>query len=105
MSDWLIVVSIGIGTYLLRFSFIGVFGTRPMPIWAQRPLKYVAPAVLAALVLPAVLLANDRMDVTPLGNPRFLAALLAGVVAWRLKSVAAVIVVGMALLWALQAIG
>jgi branched-subunit amino acid transport protein len=104
MNDWLVVSVIGVGTYLLRFSFIGVLGTRSMPVWAQRPLKYVAPAVLAALVVPAVLLVDGRADVTPLGNPRFLAAAVAGIVAWRLKNVAAVIVVGMCLLWALQAL-
>ena len=104
MSQWLIVIAIGIGTYLLRFSFIGLLGTRPMPVWAQRPLKYVAPAVLAALVLPAVVLVDGRADLTPLGNPRFLAAVVAGMVAWRIKNVAAVILVGMSLLWVLQAL-
>ena len=102
MSEWLIVLVIGAGTYLLRLSFIGVLGTRPMPLWAQRPLKYVAPAVLAALVLPAVLLVEGDADVTPLGNPRFLAAAVAAIVAWRLRNVAAVIIVGMVLLWILQ---
>ena len=105
MSNWLIVIAIGVGTYLLRFSFIGVLGTRPMPMWAQRPLKYVAPAVLAALVLPAVVLVDGRADLAPLGNPRFLAAVAAGIVAWRLKNVAGVILVGMSLLWVLQALG
>lgn len=99
------VATIGVGTYLLRLSFIGVLGTRPMPVWAQRPLKYVAPAVLAALVLPAVTLVDGSVDLSPLGNPRFLAAVVAGLIAWRLRSVAAVIVVGMGLLWVLQALG
>ncbi|MCP5115502.1 MAG: AzlD domain-containing protein, partial [bacterium] len=63
-----------------------------------------APAVLAALVVPAVVLAEGSVDVTPFGNPRFLAAVTAALVAWRLKNVAGVIVVGMGLLWILQAI-
>ena len=105
MSDWLIVVIIGAGTYLLRLSFIGVLGTRPMPAWAEQPLRYVAPAVLAALVVPAVVLAEGGADITPLGNPRFLAAVVAGLIAWRLKSVSGVIVGGMGVLWILQALG
>jgi len=105
MSNWLVVVVIGVGTYALRLSFIGLLGTRPMPLWARRPLRFVAPAVLAALVVPAVVLSEGSMDVTPLGNPRFLAAVVATLVAWRLKSVAGVIVVGMSLLWILQAVG
>ncbi len=105
MNHWLVVLVIGAGTYLLRLSFIGGLGTRTMPIWAQRPLRFVAPAVLAALVVPAVVLSEGSVDVTPLGNPRFVAALAAGLVAWRLKNVAGVILVGMGLLWILQAVG
>jgi len=103
VSDWVMVIIIGIGTYALRLSFIGLLGTRPMPIWAQRPLRFVAPSVLAALVVPAVVLAEGSVDITPLGNPRFLAAAAAALVAWRLKNVAGVIFVGMGLLWVLQA--
>lgn len=103
MSNWLIVIVIGIGTYLTRLSFIGALGTTAMPIWAQRPLKFVAPAVLAALVVPAVLLREGAVDLSPAGNPRFLAALAAGLVAWWLRNVAAVIVVGMGVLWILEA--
>lgn len=105
MSDWVIVVVIGVGTYLLRLSFIGVLGTRPMPVWAEQPLRYVAPAVLAALVVPAVVLSDGSADITPLGNPRFVAAIVAALIAWRLKSVAGVIVGGMGVLWILQALG
>lgn len=101
----MIVVVIGVGTYLLRLSFIGVLGTRPMPVWAEQPLRYVAPAVLAALVVPAVVLSDGSADITPLGNPRFVAAIVAALIAWRLKSVAGVIVGGMGVLWILQALG
>ncbi len=65
----------------------------------ERALTYVAPAVFAAIVFPAVLLPEGTVDVVPDSNPRFLAAVLAAVAAWRLKSVVAVTVVGMAALW------
>ena len=102
MNPWVIVLIIGAGTYATRLSFVGVLGNRAMPVWAERPLKYVAPAVLAALVLPAVLLRNGNVDVTPVGNPRFLAALAAAVVVIRFRSVSWAIVVGMGSLWLLQ---
>ena len=102
MSSWSIVLVIGIGTYLTRLSFVGVLGSRAMPTWAERPLKYVAPSVLAALVLPAVLLEDGGLDVTPTGNPRFLAAVAAAAVVLRFRSVSWAIVVGMGALWLLQ---
>jgi branched-subunit amino acid transport protein len=52
---WLVVVVLGIGTYLIRFSFLGLLGNRPLPLWMVRALRYTAVAVLPALVAPAVL--------------------------------------------------
>jgi branched-subunit amino acid transport protein len=103
MSDWLVVAVVGAGTYLSRLSFVAVFGRIGVPPWLGRALKHVAPAVLAALVAPAVLLRDGAVDAGS-GNPRLYAALVAAVVAWRLRSVAATIVVGMGLLWLLQAL-
>jgi branched-subunit amino acid transport protein len=105
MSDLLIVVIIGIGTYAIRVSFIAALGTRPISPTLARPLKYVAPAVLAALLVPAVVLADGSPDLAPLSNPKFVAAVVAGLVAWRTRSVAATILGGMGVLWVLQAIG
>lgn len=101
MSAWLIVAAVGAGTYLTRLSFIAVLGRTGVPPWLGRALKHVAPAVLAALVAPALLVRDGAIDVA---NPRLYAALVAGVVAWRLRSMAATIVVGMGLLWVFQAL-
>lgn len=103
MTPILVIGIIGLGTYLLRLSFIGLLGERPVPEWAERPLRYVAPAVLAALVTPAVMLVDGSLVLSPTGNPRFLAAVVAALVAWRLKNVGLVIVAGMVSLWLFQA--
>ncbi len=52
---WLVVVVLGLGTYLIRFSFLGLMGSRALPMWLVRALRYTAVAVLPALVAPAVL--------------------------------------------------
>lgn len=52
---WLVVVALGLGTYLIRFSFLGLLGNRPLPLWLVRALRYTAVAVLPALVAPAIL--------------------------------------------------
>lgn len=52
---WAVVVVLGLGTYLIRLSFLGLLGNRPLPIWLVRALRYTAVAVLPALVAPAVL--------------------------------------------------
>ena len=51
---WIIIVGLGVGSYLLRFTFIGLVGGRPMPAWLLRHLRYTAVAILPALVAPQV---------------------------------------------------
>jgi branched chain amino acid efflux pump len=104
MSAVLAIVVIGIGTYLERLSFIGFIGDRSLPDWTLLPLRYVAPAVFAALVAPTVLLQDGRLSVLPGSNAEPLATLVALAVAWRTRNVLATVAAGMAALWVLQAV-
>lgn len=104
MSNIAVIFAIGVGTYLLRLSFIGIVGDRAMPEWALVPLRFVAPAVLAALIAPAVLLNEGSLDVSPASNPRAVAALVALLLAWKTRSVPVVIAAGLTTVWALQAL-
>lgn len=104
MSAFVTIVAIGIGTYLERLSFIGIIGDRDLPDWALLPLRYVAPAVFAALVAPAVLLQNGQLSLLPARNAEPLATLVALAVAWRTRNVLATVAAGMAALWLLQAV-
>ncbi|MBS8227391.1 AzlD domain-containing protein, partial [Vannielia litorea] len=37
---WLIIAALAVGTFLIRFSFIGLTGTRPLPEGLLRYLRY-----------------------------------------------------------------
>ena len=52
---WTIIVLLGVGTFLIRFSFLGLIGSRKLPEWALRHLRYTPVAVLPGLVAPLVL--------------------------------------------------
>ncbi|SNR39524.1 AzlD domain-containing protein [Paracoccus sediminis] len=51
---WLVIVVLGIGTFLIRWSFLGALGSRDLPSWVMRMLRYTPVAVLPALVAPLV---------------------------------------------------
>ncbi|MGP9803821.1 AzlD domain-containing protein [Paracoccus sp. NSM] len=51
---WAVIVLLGIGTYLIRWSFLGALGGRAMAGWVLRLLRYTPVAVLPALVAPLV---------------------------------------------------
>ena len=52
---WIVIVGLGVGSYLFRFGFIGIIGDRNLPPWILRHLRYTAVAVLPGLVAPLVL--------------------------------------------------
>jgi branched-subunit amino acid transport protein len=52
---WVIIVLLGIGTFLIRFSFLGIIGARKLPEWVLRHLRYTPVAVLPGLVAPLIL--------------------------------------------------
>lgn len=69
---WLVIVVLGLGTFLIRFSFLGLIGARPMPEWLLRLLRYTPVAVIPGMVMPLVLWPAATDGATDL--PRLLAA-------------------------------
>ncbi|THH34381.1 AzlD domain-containing protein [Aliishimia ponticola] len=51
---WIIIIGLGLGSFLIRFLFLGFVGDRPLPPWLLRHLRYTAVAILPALVAPLV---------------------------------------------------
>lgn len=98
---WLLFLVCGLVTVGERLSFILVFGKREMPSWLMRGLRYVPPAVLSALVLPAVLRPRGVLELG-LDNHRILAAVFASLAAWKCRNLLWAIVTGMAALWVLD---
>jgi len=52
---WTIIALLALGTFLIRFSFLGLVGDRPLHPVLLRLLRYTPVAVLPGLVAPLVL--------------------------------------------------
>ena len=98
-SFWIVTVLLGIGTFLIRFSFLGLIGGRELPGWATRHLRYVGVAVFPAIITPLVLWPDATGGET---DPIRVAAALAALVAGVRVSVVAAIGAGLGTLYALQ---
>jgi branched-subunit amino acid transport protein len=101
MNIWLIMLIGGMLTFGIRFSFIYLLGRVEIPENIRRSLRFVPPAVLSALILPELLMPAGQFDVS-LDNHRWLAGLVAILIAWRTKSVLLTILAGVAALLVLQ---
>lgn len=52
---WGIIAALGAGTFLIRFSFLGLIGDRQMPPIVLRLLRFTPVAVLPGMVAPLVI--------------------------------------------------
>lgn len=99
ISIWLIIATAGLGTFLIRFSFIWFLGRGKVHPTLQRLLQFVPPAVLSALIMPSFVM-TPQGDFS-LVNDRLWAGLIAAVIAWKTKNVVFTIIVGLVALWLL----
>ena len=96
------IVVVGAINFGTRLSFIALFARREMPPLLARALRHVPAAMLTAIVVPAIVFAAPGELGLGAGNVKLIAALIAGVVAWRWRNTLLTIAVGMAALWLLQ---
>ena len=97
-QSWAVVLGLAVGTFLIRYSFIGLFADRDMPSWLDRALKLMVPAIFAAIVFSGVAIVGN--DIAGLASwPRYVAAVLALMAAvWTRGNMLATLGVGMAAL-------
>jgi branched-subunit amino acid transport protein len=105
MNLWLIVAGMGAVTYGIRLSMLLFVHHASLPGLARDALRYVTPAALTAIIVPAVLYVRQSDDLDAgLGNARLVAAVLAAIVARVTANVWLTISAGMCALWALEAL-
>ena len=101
MSTWIAIAGVAAATFLLRASFIVFADPHKVPRRFRQALTFVPPAVLAAIVVPGLLLHGGAIDLSG-GNPRWIAGAVAIVVGARTRNALASIATGMVALWLLQ---
>lgn len=100
MNEFLLILGMALVTFAVRYPVLALVGRIPLPERVFQALRYVPPAVLAAIVAPALLLPDGpRLALTP-ENARLAAGLVAALVAFKTKNLLLTIVLGMLALWA-----
>jgi branched chain amino acid efflux pump len=101
MTTWIAIVGVALSTFLLRASFVVFADPHRFPHHFRQALTFVPPSVLAAIVVPGLLIHEGVIDLT-LDNPRWIAGVIAIVVGARLRNAVGAISSGMMALWLLQ---
>lgn len=101
MSALLAIVVVGLGTYVSRAVFILALANRKIPESVVMPLQFVAPAVLAALVV--ALLINEDGSVA-IGVPELAAFAVGATVAYFSRNHIYTLIAGMGVFWIIRAL-
>ena len=94
----LLVLGMGIVTYIPRLIPVIFLSQRELPQWLLEWLDYIPAAILSALIFPTILTSGEPrvFDVT---SPDLLIAIPTFIVAFKTKSLAGTVIFGMFLYW------
>ena len=101
VDGWLAIIGLAIGTFAIRYSFIGLLAGKKLPPRFERALQLAVAAIFAALVVPLILLHAGEFNLN-LRWPHIVAALVTGVYAWWRGGMLISLVIGMVTLHTLS---
>ena len=100
LDGWLAIVGLAIGTFAIRYSFIGLLAGKKLSPRVERALQLAVPAIFAALVIPLIIFHGNQLNLAQRG-PHLLAAVIAGSYAWWRGGMLLPLIIGMSTLHAL----
>ena len=102
MKDFLLIGGMAAITFLIRYAMFAATGRFEIPALVARTLRFVPPAVLTAIIVPAVLMPGGKgLELGP-ESPQLAGALAALLVGRLSGNFLAVIVSGMGVFWLWQ---
>lgn len=93
-NEIILVTGMAAVTFLIRWPPLVLASRVALSQPVVDALKFIPPAVLAAIVVPAMLTPNGTLDVHP-GNAYLVAGVVSGLLAWRTRNLLATILFGM----------
>lgn len=100
-SEILMVVGMMAVTFGVRYPVLALVSRVRLPEPVMTALKFIPPAVLTAIIVPAMVMPAGEVDLS-LSNAYLVAGIISAVIAWRTRNLLATIVIGMAIFLALR---
>jgi branched-subunit amino acid transport protein len=95
MSEVYLLAGMMVVTFGIRYSMFVVAGRTEFPPQLVNALRYVPPAVLTAIIVPAVLIPDGQTINGSLQNPYLVGAVVAALTSWLSNNLLLTIVLGM----------
>lgn len=100
MTRWEVLLIAGMAavTFGVRYPVLALVSRLELPPSLVQALRFIPPAVLAAIIAPALVMPGGVPDLS-LQNAYLVAGAAAAVVAWRTRNLLLTIGLGMAIFW------
>ena len=99
-GELFLILGMAVVTFAVRYPVLALVSRMPLPAAVLKAMRFIPPAVLTAIIVPAVLIPDGATLQFDYRNSYLMASLVAGLVAWRTKNLLLTIILGMAALWA-----
>jgi branched-subunit amino acid transport protein len=98
LNEMLLVAGMALVTFAMRYPVLALVSKLTLPPTLMKALKFIPPAVLTAIIVPALFAPTGRVDFSPT-NDYLIAGIVTAFVAWRTKNLLLTLAIGMAALW------
>jgi branched-subunit amino acid transport protein len=92
----ILILGMMLVTFGVRYPVLAIVGKIDLPEGILRALRYVPPAVLTAITVPALLMPDEEHVLISYTNAYLIAGIVAVIVSWKTKSLVLTILIGMA---------
>ncbi len=93
--EFYLIAAMALVTFLIRYPLLAMSSRIKLPSQLIEALKYLPPAILTAIVVPAVLISAADEIALSYTNARLVGAIAAILVSWQTKNLLATIICGM----------
>ena len=93
--EFYLIGAMAIITFLIRYSLLALSSRIQLPPRIIEALAYLPPAILTAIVVPAVLMPTGDKIVLSYTNAKLIGAIAAILIGWRTQNLLATIIGGM----------
>jgi branched-subunit amino acid transport protein len=98
-EEVLLIAGMALVTFAARYPVLALFSRISLPPALLSTLKFIPPAVLTAIIIPALLAPTDDRINLSLSNDYLVAGAITAVVAWRTHNLLLTLAIGMASFW------
>lgn len=103
-QETLLVLGMALVTFATRYPILALVSRVDLPPSMLAALKFIPPAVLTAIIMPALFAPNNAtMDIS-FANAYLIAGLFTVIAAWRTKNLLLTLAIGMIAFWGWRAL-